>query len=88
MGRYTSLRNFKYLAYPVFLERLVERASRQERFDLVFSQHAISAVAAGRLKRRLRVPVVMNFLDYLTGFMESWPRWLAPRPLVKTLERF
>ena len=88
MGRYTSLRNFKYLAYPVFLERLVERASRQERFDLVFSQHAISAVAAGRLKRRLRVPVVMNFLDYLTGFMETWPRWLAPRPLVKTLERF
>ena len=30
----------------------------------------------------------MNFLDYLTGFMESWPRYLAPRPVVRTLERF
>jgi glycosyltransferase involved in cell wall biosynthesis len=57
-------------------------------FDLVLSQHAISAVAAGLLKRRLRVTVVMNFLDYLTGFMETWPRYLAPRPLLRRLERF
>src|SRR6185369_11019936 len=63
MSRYTSLRNFKYIAYPYFLERLVERMARQVRFELILSQHAISAVAAGRLKQRLRVPVVMNFLD-------------------------
>src|SRR5205085_6692032 len=42
MGRYTSLRNLKYLAFPFFLERMVERAARDVRFDLVLSQHAIS----------------------------------------------
>jgi len=88
MNRYTSLRNFKYLAYPYFLQRLVERAARRVRFELVLSQHAISAAAAGRLKQRLRLPVVMNFLDYLTGFMETWPRYLAPRAFIQALERF
>ena len=88
MGRYTSLRSFKYLAYPFFLQRMVERAARGIRFDLILSQHAISAVAAGRLKQRLRVPVVMNFLDYLTGFMETWPPYIAPRAFIKALERF
>jgi len=88
MGRYTSLRNLKYLAYPIFLQRMVERAALSIQFDVVLSQHAISAVAAGRLKKRLRVPVVMNFLDYLTGFMETWPRYIAPRTFIKALERF
>jgi glycosyltransferase involved in cell wall biosynthesis len=88
MGRYTSLRNFKYLLYPFFLQRLVERVSSQIRFDLVLSQHSISAVAAGRLKRSLHVPVVMNFLDYLTAFMETWPPYLAPRRLVAALKHF
>ena len=88
MGRYTALRNFKYLAYPFFLQRMVERAAQRLKFDLVFSQHAISAVAAGRLKRKLRLPVVMNFLDYLTGFMETWPRYVAPRWFIQALERF
>jgi UDP-N-acetylglucosamine:LPS N-acetylglucosamine transferase len=71
MGRYTAWRNFKYLLYPFFLEAMVARAAGDERFDLVFSQHAIAAVAAGRLKKRLGVPVITNFLDYLTGFMET-----------------
>jgi glycosyltransferase involved in cell wall biosynthesis len=88
MGRYASLRTFKYLAYPFLLQRMVETASRRTRFDLVLSQHAISAVAAGRLKKNLRLPVIMNFLDYLTGFMETWPPYLAPRPLLAALERF
>jgi len=88
MGRYTPLRNFKYLLYPFFLQRMVELAARHVRFDLVLSQHAISAVAAGRLKQRLRLGVVMNFLDYLTGFMETWPRYLAPRGFIRALERF
>jgi len=88
MGRYTPLRNLKYLVYPFFLQRMVELAARHVRFDLILSQHAISAVAAGRLKQRLRLGVVMNFLDYLTGFMETWPRYLAPRGFIRALERF
>src|SRR5258708_4699976 len=74
MGRYARFRNFKYLAYPFFLERIVAEAARNIKFDLFFSQHAISAVAAGKLKRKLNIPAVMNFPDLLTGFMETWPR--------------
>jgi glycosyltransferase involved in cell wall biosynthesis len=88
MSRYARFRNFKYLAYPFFLERMVVRAARETKFDLLFSQHAISAVAAGKLKRKIGVPVVMNFPDLLTGFMETWPSWLAPRPLVEALKRY
>lgn len=88
MGRYTPFRNFKYLLYPSFLERLVRAAAARIKFDLVLSQHAISAVAAGRLKRGLGVPVVMNFLDFLTGFMESWPFWLMPPPVLALLKRY
>jgi glycosyltransferase involved in cell wall biosynthesis len=88
MGRYARLRNFKYLAYPYFLERMVAEAARGVKFDILVSQHAISAVAAGKLKARLKTPVVMNFPDLLTGFMETWPAWIAPRPLITALERF
>jgi glycosyltransferase involved in cell wall biosynthesis len=88
MGRYARLRNVKYLFYPHFLEGMVVEAARSLKFDLVLSQHAISAAAAGKLKRRLEIPVVMNFPDLLTGFMETWPVWLAPRPLITALERF
>lgn len=88
MGRYAKLRNFKYLAYPFFLERMVASAARETKFDLLFSQHAISAVAAGKLKRKLGVPVVMNFPDLLTGFMETWPSYVAPRPVVQALMRY
>ena len=88
MGRYAKLRNFKYLAYPFFLERMVAAAARETKFDLLFSQHAISAVAAGKLKHKLGVPVVMNFPDLLTGFMETWPGYVAPKPLVRALMRY
>jgi glycosyltransferase involved in cell wall biosynthesis len=88
MGRNTSFRSIKYLLYPRCLQRLVESASQAVKFDLVLSQHAISAVAAGRLKRSLGVPVVMNFLDYLTGFMETWPGWLMPAPALAVLKRY
>ncbi|HNU99528.1 MAG: glycosyltransferase family 4 protein [Verrucomicrobia bacterium] len=88
MGRYASLRSLKYLVYPLFLERLVARVAREIRFDVLFSQHAISAVAAGRLKRRLGAALVMNQLDYLTGFMETWPAWLMPPPLLALLMRY
>ncbi|MBI3876624.1 MAG: glycosyltransferase, partial [Verrucomicrobia bacterium] len=52
------------------------------------SQHTISAVAAGRLKRTLGVPAVMNFLDFLTGFMQTWPAWAAPKPFVRALMNY
>src|SRR5208282_4124032 len=68
--------------------RMVAEAARTTKFDLLLSQHAISAVAAGRLKRRLNLPVVMNFPDLLTGFMETWPGYVAPKPLVHALMRY
>ena len=88
MGRYTPWRNFKYLLYPSALCRLVEPAARIRTFDLLLSQHAISAVAAGRLGCRLKMPVVMNFLDHLSGFMETWPVWLMPPPVLAVLKRY
>lgn len=88
MGRYAKLRNIKYLSYPFYLERMAAEAARAVKFDLIFSQHAISAVAAGKLKKKSGVPVVMNFPDLLTGFMETWPRYIAPRPVVKALMRY
>src|SRR6185312_10269938 len=86
MGRYAKLRNFKYLVYPFFLERMVVAAARKIKFDLILSQHVISAVAAGKLKSQLKIPVVMNFPDLLTGFMETWPRYVAPMPVVERLK--
>jgi glycosyltransferase involved in cell wall biosynthesis len=88
MGRYAKNRNLKYLAYPFQLEKLVAAAAQTVKFDLIFSQHAISAVAAGKLKKKLGVPVVMNFPDLLTGFMETWPSYVAPRPLVRALMNY
>src|ERR1051325_3011878 len=88
MGRYAALRNFKYLLFPFFLQRLVERVARSTKFHLVFSQHAIAAVTAGRLKQSIGASVVMNFLDYLTAFMETWPPYVAPRPAVNALKHF
>jgi glycosyltransferase involved in cell wall biosynthesis len=88
MGRYAKFRNFKYLVYPFFLEQLVAETAREIKFDLIFSQHAISAVAAGKLKRKLKIPVIMNFPDLLTGFMETWPSYVAPKILVRALMRY
>jgi glycosyltransferase involved in cell wall biosynthesis len=88
MGRYARWRNLKYLRYPGALTRQVLARARATPFDVVVSQHAISAVAAGRLKRHLRIPVVMNLLDHLTGFMETWPVWLMPPPALALLKRY
>jgi glycosyltransferase involved in cell wall biosynthesis len=88
MGRYTKLRTPKYLLYPSRLATLVEDTAAGRPYDFIFSQHAIAAVAAGRLKKKWGVPVVMNFLDYLTGFMETWPIWLAPPPALAVLKRY
>jgi len=95
MGRYTPARNLKYLLYPSALRTLVrDTLSRQRQsdptfaFDLIFAQHTISAVAAGRLRRELGKPIVLNFLDFLTGFMETWPGWVMPSPFVRLLTGF
>lgn len=94
MGRYARWRTLKYLLYPGQLESLVRSVSASESrkgsrpFDVIVAQHTISSVAAGRLRRRFQVPVIFNYLDYLTGFMETWPSWMMPRPLVRALTRF
>jgi len=95
MGRYARARNLKYLLYPGALAQFVRSVMTERqaadpgfRFDLILAQHTISAVAAGRLKRDLDVPIVFNFLDYLTGFMETWPAWSIPRPVVRALTGF
>lgn len=88
MGRYTSLRSLKYLVYPFFLERLVLERAQGVPLDVLLAQHAISCVTAGRLRRRMNCAVAMNFLDYLTGYFDSWPKYLAPPALVSRLKQF
>lgn len=88
MGRYTRLRTPKYLLYPGALARWVAATALATPFDGLIAQHAISSVAAARLKRRLKVPVILNFLDHLTGFMAAWPGWLMPKPLLRRLNRY
>lgn len=89
MGRYASLRTPKYLLFPFCLERLFLKTLRNgAQYDLLLSLHAISAVPAARLKKRLGIPTVMNYLDYLTGFMETWPKWVMPPPVLAALMRY
>jgi glycosyltransferase involved in cell wall biosynthesis len=88
MGRYTSFRNLKYLAYPFFLERLVKNNAGNLKLDVLLAQHAIACVAAGHLRCSLDCAVAMNFLDYLTGYFDSWPKYLAPPALVRRLKDF
>lgn len=88
MGRYAKLRNLKYLAYPFFLKRLVRKTAANVKFDVLLAQHAISCVTAGQLRRELDCAVGMNFLDYLTGYFDSWPKYLAPTPVVSRLKAF
>lgn len=88
MGRYASRRNLKYLLYPFFLKRLALRAIPPGEVDLIFCQHAIASVAGGWLKKQWRVPLVLNFLDHLTAFMETWPAYLAPPFALRRLKAF
>jgi glycosyltransferase involved in cell wall biosynthesis len=86
MGRRTSMRTLKYLAFPWFMEKLLVRRHRNDRMDVVLAQHSISGVAAGRFGLRRRVPVVLNYLDYLTGYLDhgiwaKWPMASVPRML-------
>ncbi len=92
MGRYTRLRNFKYLMFPSQLTQMMrDRMQSGLEYDVIWGQHSISCVAAGRMRRKTspdRTRIVMNYLDLLTGFMENWPRYLAPRLLLNQLTRF
>ncbi|MCC6234254.1 MAG: glycosyltransferase family 4 protein, partial [Verrucomicrobiales bacterium] len=85
----TPLRTPKYLAYPFALARMVREAvAAGATYDALVAQHSISAVAAGQLRTQLRVPVVFNLLDCLTGFMETWPPLLMPRQIARALVRY
>lgn len=88
MGRYARGRTLKYLLYPFALARLVQRVAQTTPLEVVFAQHSIAGLAAGLLRRRLQRPIVMNLLDCLTGFLETWPRYLMPPPVVSRLEDF
>lgn len=97
MGRYTRLRNFKYLLFPAQLEKMVRHRARVEgiQYDWIWGQHSIACEAAGRLKKYFKrtqpgskVRVAMNYLDLLTGFMESWPSWMAPSFWVQRLTKY
>ena len=88
MGRYAKLRTLKYLLYPFFLSQHIECALRSKNCDLIIGQHSISSVAAGWVGLRKEIPVVMNFLDFLTGFMDTWPEHLMPKPFLYFLKRF
>ncbi len=88
MGRRTALRNLKYALFPFVVRRALRRAHRRTPFALIVGQHSIAALAVGALRRELGVPVVLNFLDHLSGFMEAWPAWRVPRPLLRWLMGF
>ncbi len=96
MGRNTRYRTAKYLLYPSALVSHVEneRRSWEQRtgsglnFDVIVAQHTISSVAAARLRKRLGVPAVLNYLDFLTGFMETWPAPFTKTGLVGALTRY
>ena len=54
MGRYAKLAEFQISRVSVFSGTHGRRCcARTMKFDLLFSQHAISAVAAGKLKRKI-----------------------------------
>lgn len=88
MGRYTALRTVKYLFYPIFLKYVFEKHRLQDKVDVIFTQHALSSVAGGWLSAQHHIPVVMNFLDFLTGFMESWPFWKMPPFLLAFIKKY
>ncbi len=91
MGRYTSLRNLEVFVVPWISGENGGQSSQRPHPSMSSSmQHAISAVAAGWLKKRLGVPSRGDqcFLDYLTAFLETWPSYLAPRPMINALKRY
>ena len=96
MGRYTRFRNLKYLLYPVALAGYVREVVADQKlegdpeagYDILFAQHTISAVAAGWARKKVGGRLVLNFLDYLTGFMETWPAPFTKTGLVDALNRY
>ena len=77
MGRYARFRNVKYLSYPFFLERMVARAARGDEIRLgCFATRHFRRCRREIKKKRWALPIVMNFPDLLTGFMETWPAWM------------
>ncbi|MGI6302001.1 MAG: glycosyltransferase [Verrucomicrobiota bacterium] len=78
MGRRARLRSVKYLGYPFFVKRLLAGVQAHDPMDVVLAQHSISGVGAGWFGRRSGVPVVLNYLDFLSGYLQHG--LLARRP--------
>ena len=88
MGRYTRWRSLKYAAYPFALEQKLRSWLRQHPDSGVFAQHSISGVTAHRVASLAQGPVVLNYLDQLTGFIEGWEPGAFWRPVARTLQRW
>lgn len=88
MGRYARWRTLKYAAFPFALQRSLNRWLQEHPSSGVFAQHSIAGLAAVLGARPAQGPVVLNYLDQLTGFLEGWtPRFLWG-PLAGALQRF
>ncbi len=89
MGRYAKIEECKIYPCTRFFWNAWWPMPRGKKNSICWYRSTpFPAVAAGKWKSRLKIPVVMNFPDLLTGFMETWPAWMAPRPLIKALERY
>ena len=88
MGRYAKFRNFKYLAYPFSSNAWWRGGGRggPVRFPLFTTRHF--GGGGRQIETTSGLPVLMNFPDLLTGFMETWPAYVAPGPLVQALMRY
>lgn len=81
----------RLLHYPriiIWLQEALVREHAAAPYDLVFGQGTIAAVAAGQAGRQLGIPMVFNYLDFLTGWLEGWSLARAASPLLKLLQRY
>lgn len=77
--RHTRFRLPKYVGYGLTVGRLLQAAHREQPFDLILVQHIISAPAAEKWARQTGTPLVLNYLDCLTGYFDAWPAWTGAR---------
>ena len=73
MSRYTNFRIQKYILYPLIIQNRLKKLVKKDRLDLLATQHSISSLAAGLVHKSIKKPIVMNYLDFLTGFLYDWP---------------
>ncbi len=81
----------RLLHYPRIIRWLEEAVAREHAaaaYDVVFGQGTVAAVAAGRLGRKLGVPCVFNYLDFLTGWLEGWAAARLAPTLLRWLQEY